>query len=556
MVDRHFNSGDDWYRGGYRSTGGTRLREAPQLSGPRNYFGDSDSYYGYSSVGQPYSTSNGNVAYYDSADWYRPRNPTYSAGYNSGVKGSFYTGDMPYGNYPSQPPHIRWYNQGQPVERPGSGGETKKFQPFACQPLDALPNSSMESTVTDLGNANKCFDQVTFKIFNKTVIPGYILHGIVYFDVKEDARINKITLNGQCNVRKEISGRHGSDTEAQVNSFKKEIVAPTGGKNKRQPGQYEAITEVWDGDDLMESLQLPDDYFNEDCLEWPFGGPITLPKGTHAIPFAVRIPAEVNPTITYTRKGEHRHKAVVTHSTSVSVQVDAQPASGGALLTALSDKVPLQVISCGGLPPVVNGMYAPGCVQLVELGYKNASALIILEKKHMLPKDTIRITIYTDNKNALHGAYAELIASTNLPEIGLSDSSDVIMEKKAPGIELLDRCSKQRMKYKFNRAFVSKVGNTFPAGDTNNTPSGRLRPSMDDKRLMPEASRQAVCMLELKVPEDTESSIEAGEYRIRHHVRVHLDVRRQRKPVSQAQLITVANQLRHNYTVKYIKFLN
>ncbi|VDM23821.1 unnamed protein product, partial [Hydatigera taeniaeformis] len=306
----------------------------------------------------------------------------------------------------------------------------------------------------------------------------------------------------------------------QVDSFKREIVSSTGNANKRDPRRYEAITEIWDGDNLIESHQLPEDCFDQDYLEWPFAGPVVLSKGTHAIPFAVRIPPEVNPTVTYKRKGEHRQKAEVNHHTCVSVQVDAQPASGGALLTLLSDKLPLEVVSCGGLPPVVNGSYAPGCVQLVKLDYKDANAIIIVEKKHLLPKDTIRITIYTDNKNAVHGAYAELISSTNLPEIGLSDSSDVIMEKKSPSIELLDRCSKQRMKHKFNRAFVSRVGDTFPPSATNNTPNGRLRPSMDDKRLMAEANRKAACTLELKVPDTAEPSIEAGENRIRYHVRV------------------------------------
>eukprot|EP00108_Taenia_solium_P008659 TsM_000781800 transcript=TsM_000781800 gene=TsM_000781800 len=432
----------------------------------------------------------------------------------------------------------------------------KTDQPFACQPLDEGRNSSKESTVTELGNANKCFNQMTFKYFNSSVIPGQLLHGIVYFDVEESVKINKIVLTGQCYVKKEISGRNGSNTEVQVNSFKKEIVSSAGSASKRQPSRYEAMTEMWDGDDLMESLQLPEDCFEQDNQEWPFAGPITLAKGTHAIPFAIRIPPEVNPTVTYDRRGEHHQKATVTHHTCVSVQADAQPASGGTLLTLLSDKLPLEVTSCGGLPPVVNGMYAPGCVQLVRLEYKDANALIILDKKHMLPKDTIRITIYTDNAKALHGAYAELITSTNLPEIGLSDSSDVIMEKKSLSVKLLDRCTKQRMKHKFNKVFVSRVGDTFPPGDTNATPTGRLRAGMDDKRLMPEASRQAACTLELKVPEDAEPSIEAGENRIRYHVRVHLDVRGQRKPESQAQLITVAEQLRHNYIVKYIKFVN
>ncbi|VDK36136.1 unnamed protein product [Taenia asiatica] len=316
------------------------------------------------------------------------------------------------------------------------------------------------------------------------------------------------------------------------------------------------MTQMWDGDDLMESLQLPEDCFEQDTQEWPFAGPITLDKGTHAIPFATRIPPGFNPTITYERKGEHHQKATVTHYTCVSVQVDAQPASGGTLLTLLSDKLPLEVTSCGGLPPVVNGMYAPGCVQLVDLKYKGAKALIIVDKKCVLPKDTIRITIYADNAKAVHGAYADLITSTNLPEIGLSDRNDVITEKKSPSVQLLDRCTKQRMKHKFNKAFVSRVGDTFPPGDTNATPTGRLRGGMDDKRLMPEDSRQAACTLELKVPEDAEPSIEAGENRIRYQLRVYLDVRGQRSTENRVQLIAVAEQLRHNYVVKYIDLTN
>lgn len=99
-----------------------------------------------------------------------------------------------------------------------------------------------------------------------------------------------------------------------MNSFKKEIVSSTGGQNKRLPRDYHALTNVWDGDDLMETLQLPENYFQQDQMEWPFAGPITLNKGTHAIPFAIRLPAEVNPTLTYERKGERRSSAVVNHS--------------------------------------------------------------------------------------------------------------------------------------------------------------------------------------------------------------------------------------------------
>ena len=98
-----------------------------------------------------------------------------------------------------------------------------------------------------------------------------------------------------------------------MNSFKKEIVSSTGGQSKRQPKDYVALTEYWDGDNLMETLQLPENCYQQDQMEWPFAGPITLNKGTHAIPFAIRIPAEINPTITYKRKGEKRSSAVVHH---------------------------------------------------------------------------------------------------------------------------------------------------------------------------------------------------------------------------------------------------
>ncbi|KAM3172431.1 hypothetical protein ACTXT7_014538 [Hymenolepis weldensis] len=441
---------------------------------------------------------------------------------------------------------IKWDDEG---DNPG--------QPFACEPLIANPNSTMESTVTDLGNANICFDQMTFKLFNNKIIPGYIMHGIVYFDIGEDVRINKITINGICNVHKSITGKNKSSSDAQVSSFKKEVVTNMGGEKRRQPNQYHALTTTWDGDNLMEMLDLPEDYFQTDNLEWPFAGPITLQKGTHAIPFAVRIPAEVNPTVEYTKKGEKRdQKATISHTTTVGVEVNAQPVTGGQLLTVLSDKLPLNIQSCGGLPPVVNAAYAPGCVQLVRLNYKDSNALIILEKKHLMPGDILRIFVYTDKKGAVRNAFAELIVSYNLPEIGLSDSNDVVKAKESASVQLLGRSSKKRLTRRTNSVFISRVSDAFPPSDTNNTPNGRLRPNMDDKRLMAESAREEGCALELKIPKNVEPSIEAGDIRIRHHVRVHLDIPHQRKPTSEAQMITTAETLKHNYTVKYIKFIN
>ncbi|KAM7537322.1 hypothetical protein Aperf_G00000070501 [Anoplocephala perfoliata] len=416
----------------------------------------------------------------------------------------------------------------------------------------------MESTVTDLGNANSYFDLVVFRIFNDKVIPGYILHGFVYFEVSEEVKINKIVLNGACNVHKVIGGKKSSSTsDTQMKSFKKEIVTNTTGGKKRQPNEYHALTENWDGDDLIQTLDLPDDHFPEENLEWPFAGPITLPKGTHAIPFAVQIPLDVNPTLTYKKSGEKRkEKAEITHETNVSVEINAQPATGGALLTVLSDKVALNIQSCGGLPPVVNGTYAPGSAQLVELGYKESKALIILEKKYFLPGDTIRIFICTDKKKAVERAYAELVAAYNLPELGCSDSADVTNPMETPGIESLVICEKKKLSNKKSKVFISKVSDKYPTSEANSTPAGRLPSNNDDKRLMPESSRKESVWLELDVPTNADCSIEAGDYRIRHHVRVHLFVHGKRKPESKALMVTIAGQLKHNYTVKYIKFTN
>nr|CDS27225.1 expressed conserved protein [Hymenolepis microstoma] len=530
MVDRHFTTYDqNDYLQGYRSTGGTRLPAAPR-EGPRNYF----------------------------VDWYRPRMVNSNQVTNT-TYGSCFTGDMEFGNKQQNTQQtIRWFNYGEQVDPGGTRNPVgNKFQPFACEPLIANPHSPMESTVTDFGNAKICFDQVTFKIFNNKIIPGYILYGIVYIDVGEDVVINKITINGTCNVHKDITNRNKSSTDAQVSSFKKEILTSIGSGNKRQPNQYHALTTVWDGDDLMEKLNFDDSYFQTDEMEWPFAGPVTLNKGTHAIPFAIRIPYEVNPTLQFTRKGEKRdQKVTVNLTTSVGVEVNGKPVSGGQLLTVLSDKLELDMQSCGGLPPVVNGAYAPGCVQLVRLGYKESNALIILEKKHVLPGDTLRIFVYTDRKGAVRNAIAELVVSYNIPEIGLSDSNDVTTAKESQSVQLLGKSSKKKLSKRINKVFISKISDNFPPSGTNTVPSGRLRLTMDDKRLMPESARVEGCIIEIKIPKNVEPSIEAGSVRIRHHVRIHMDIPHQRKPTSQAQMITTAETLKHNYTVKYIKFID
>lgn len=90
--------------------------------------------------------------------------------------------------------------------------------PFACEPMSVTPDSPFECTVTDLGNASRYFDQMTVKLFNREVVPGFIINGIVFFDVTEDVKISKINLRGTCDLHKEIAGRNGY-AEDEVSIF-------------------------------------------------------------------------------------------------------------------------------------------------------------------------------------------------------------------------------------------------------------------------------------------------------------------------------------------------
>ncbi len=134
----------------------------------------------------------------------------------------------------------------------------------------------------------------------------------------------------------------------------------------------------------------------------------------------------------------------------------------------------------------------------------------------------IRIIIYTDNRRAIKNVFAELILSTNLTELGFSDSNDVVLATKEPGLELVDRSKKVSPQTKYPKMFNSTVNEVFPPVDVNPSSAGRPNPNLDDRRLMPEASRAAGCVIELKVPKNADPSIEAGDNRIRYHVRVSL----------------------------------
>ncbi len=100
----------------------------------------------------------------------------------------------------------------------------------------------------------------------------------------------------------------------QTNSFKLEAVSSVAGVLLRRPDIYQARTQNWNDDNLAETLGLGEDTYEGDDSARPFQGPIVLPPGTHAIPFSIRLPNEVNPSISYTRKKDSKTKAVVQHT--------------------------------------------------------------------------------------------------------------------------------------------------------------------------------------------------------------------------------------------------
>lgn len=85
--------------------------------------------------------------------------------------------------------------------------------------MSASPDSPYEATVINFGNASNYFDQITVKLFNREVVPGYIINGIVYFDVIEDVKINKINLRGISVLHKEIQNYRNKTTDDEVSTL-------------------------------------------------------------------------------------------------------------------------------------------------------------------------------------------------------------------------------------------------------------------------------------------------------------------------------------------------
>ncbi|VDN15316.1 unnamed protein product [Dibothriocephalus latus] len=155
--------------------------------------------------------------------------------------------------------------------------------------------------VENFGVANQYLHQLTLKLFNGRVIPDKILYGIVYFDAKDSMRVNRIKIKGNGTMLKTITHKkETSQPEVPTNTFTKEVVT-SGSSGTRNQNNYNALTRDFSGSDLYERLNCPVDLHEGDENLKPFNGPINLKPGTHAIPFAVRIPASTNPTITYER---------------------------------------------------------------------------------------------------------------------------------------------------------------------------------------------------------------------------------------------------------------
>ncbi|KAL7064489.1 hypothetical protein AAHC03_05492 [Spirometra sp. Aus1] len=477
---------------------------------------------------------------------FMPPKVTYGGGYNGLMHAGVVTGPSNWGSGGGTGEHFDSDNK-----YPGNISVPKEGR-FSCYELSGGYGSHEGTLIESFGVANKYLHQLTLKVFNPRVIPDRILYGITYFDAKETMRVNRIKIKGNGTMLKQIKQKQATQSEVPTTTFTREVVT-SGYSGTRNQNTYVAETRDFSGNDVYERLNLPLDLHEGDENLLPFNGPITLSAGTHAIPFAVRIPATTNPSITYKRDHKKVGSATVQLLYSVFAEVDVQATPSGSNATVISEKVPIQIVSCAGLPPVVANQYLAADVQIIPVSYKSSQVLLITEKKHLQSPDTIRLYVYTNHARAVHSVFCELVQSTNLPEIELSDNQDVKNPKKEPGLELLHRTKKVSLKKDFPKRFSSKVGERFPPS-MDNYAQNSVNPNLDDLAKMPESSRKAGCLVEIPVPAGLDPAIEAGETRIRYHLRIHLDVNGKRKPESPAELLTISEELLPNYKIKYVVF--
>ncbi|KAL7064488.1 hypothetical protein AAHC03_05493 [Spirometra sp. Aus1] len=485
----------------------------------------------------------GRINYMDSLD-FRPSVESYPQSSRPGVNTGFCTDDFNYG--------------GQEQEnRPPIDSEkptVPKEGRFSCSELSA--GSTGEGTLVEsFGTANSYLQQLTLKLFNPKVVPDRILYGIVYFDVKETMRINRLRIKGNGKITKQIKKKESTQTEFPTTSFTKDVVTIGGSTGTRSPNSYTAETQDFDGSDVYQRLNLPANLSEGDQRLKPFSGPITLSPGTHAIPFAVRIPGKTNPTITFNRKSKKFGTAEVQLLYTIVAEVEMQASPSGNNATVSSEKVAAQIVSCAGLPPLADSRYYPAAVQVISLPYKSSEAILIVEKTHLQSPDTIRLYVYSNSSKAIHSAYFELFQLTNLPELGMSADGDVANFKNEPGLELIGTSKKASMKKDFRKQFSSKVGEKFPPNDETSSRS-TVNPNLDDRTKMPESSRKAGCVMELSVPADLNPNIEVGDTKIKYQLRVHMDVKGSRKSEKLDQPITISEELLPNYKMQYINFVD
>lgn len=69
---------------------------------------------------------------------------------------------------------------------------------------------------------------------------------------------------------------------------------------------------------------------------------------------------------------------VFSYSNELSAELIVKSRKKGVPTTIMLGKLPLDVVSVGALPPVVNGYYAPADVQVVDIPSKSAKTMVVV----------------------------------------------------------------------------------------------------------------------------------------------------------------------------------